>query len=460
VAVGSGSIWVTNPERRQLIRIDPRRNAVGERIGLRGPPLGVTVAGKLVWVTVGAQAPAAGDALGASCGQLVYGGTGRPDAIIVSDLPMGAGPRIPARQMSDAIAYVLRAHGYRAGSRTIGYRACDDWSGATAVFDPKRCHSNGEAYARTKSVVAVVGPYNSGCALTLLPPTNSAPGGPLPVISPTASETDLTRKGPTALSGLPGSLYPTGRHSFARLYPTDDDQGAALALEAKLLGGRRVDVLTAGGYGQTISRPFERAATRLGLHVAQSYVFDPKAHGYARLVRNVARDRPDAVLVAALLDESAGVVIRALRQQLGPAVPLLGPDGLLSVSELFARSGTAARGVRISVPGLDAGHLGPAGRAFVRAFGATRQGPVDQAAVYAAAAAELALDAIARSDGTRAGVLAALRRPSANGILGVLRIDAAGDVKPVVTIVRASVPGGSDAIGSTQGAVWERTLSP
>ena len=107
----------------------------------------MAIAGELVWVTVGAHAAPAGDALGGSCGPLIYGGSGRPDAIIVSDLPMGAGPRVPARQMADAISFILRAHRYRAGDRTIGYRACDDWSGATAVFDPKRCHSNGEAYA-------------------------------------------------------------------------------------------------------------------------------------------------------------------------------------------------------------------------------------------------------------------------------------------------------------------------
>ena len=280
------------------------------------------------------------------------------------------------------------------------------------------------------------------------------------MISPTATTTDLTRRGVTTPAGLPGSLYPTGRRSFARLFPTDDDQGAALAAEARALGARRVDVVTGGGYGQVISRPFEPAARRLGLRIVGSYVFDPNAAGYARLARSVARDRPDAVLVAGLEDESAGDVIRALRLRLGRRVELVGGDGLLPISGLFAVARAAARGVHISLPGLDPRHLGAVGRAFVRAFGATRQEPVDQTAVYAAAAAELALDAIARSDGTRAGVLAALRRPSANGILGALRIDAAGDAKPVFTIFRAARPGGSDTIGSTEGAVWERTLSP
>jgi ABC-type branched-subunit amino acid transport system substrate-binding protein len=241
--------------------------------------------------------------------------------------------------------------------------------------------------------------------------------------------------------------------------PTEDDQGAALAREAKALGARRVDVVSDGGYGQLVSVPFEAAARRLGLKIAGTYNFDPAAKRYAGLARRVARDRPDAVLVAGLLDENAGAVVRDLRRRLGPQVDLIGGDALLPISVLFARAGASARGVHVSFPGLDPRHLGAEGRAFVRAFGASQQGPVNQAAVYAAAAAELALDAIAHSGGTRKGVLEALRRSHPPGILGVIHIDARGDIRPVVfTIVRAARAGGSDAVVSTEGAIWERAL--
>jgi branched-chain amino acid transport system substrate-binding protein len=380
--------------------------------------------------------------------------------VIVSDLPVGANPRLPARQMADAIAFVLRARHYRAGGRTVGYRSCDDWSGASAVFDPARCRANGEAYARTPAVLAVIGPYNSGCALRLIPATNAAAGGPLPVVSPTATSTELTRSGVTTPAGLPASLYPAGIRSFARLLPTDDDEGAALAREAKALGAERVVVLTAGSYGETISRSFVAAARTLGLHVAARAAYDPGAPGYAALARKVAGDSPDAVLVAGLLDENAGAVIGALRARLGTRVELIGSGGLLPISALFARAGPAARGVHVSLPGLDASHLGADGRAFVRAFGASRGGQVDQASIYAAAAAELVLDAIARSDGTRRGVLAELQRTRSSGILGPLRLDRNGDVTPRrVTIVRAARAGGSDALQNVDGATWERTVA-
>ncbi|MDX6618727.1 MAG: hypothetical protein QOK36_1113 [Gaiellales bacterium] len=461
LALAGGSVWVANPERSRLIRIDPARNAVAQRVDLAGPPLGLTAAGSLIWVTLGtAPAPPAGDQLGTSCGPVIYGGSGRPDTVIVSDLPLGAGPRVPARQMADAIAFVLRSRHYRAGDRTVGYRSCDDWSAASAVFDPAKCRANAEAYGRSPSLLAVIGPYNSGCALTLIPAANAAAGGALAVISPTASSTDLTRSGVTTPSGLPGSLYPSRVRSFVRLLPTDDAEGAALAREAKALGARRVEVLTGGSFGETTSRAFLRAAARLGLQIAGTAVYDPGAAGYAALARKVERDSPDAVFVSGLLDENAGAVIRALRARLGHGIELIGSTGLLPVSALFKRAGPAARGVHVSIPGLEVAHLGPGGRAFVRAFGASRGGPVEQAAIYAAAAAELALDAIARSDGTRRGVLAELHRTRSSQILGPLRFDRNGDVSPgSFTIVRAVRPGGSDALQSVDGARWERIVA-
>jgi branched-chain amino acid transport system substrate-binding protein len=309
-------------------------------------------------------------------------------------------------------------------------------------------------------VVAVIGPYNSGCAFTLIPAANAAPGGPLPVISPTATSTDLTRAGVATPAGLPRSLYPSGTRNFVRLLPTDDDEGAALAAEAKALGARRVDVLTTGAVGEITTRAFLAAAKRLGLQVIGTYPYDPAASGYAALARKTQRDRPQAVVVAGLLDENAGAVIRALRERLGSGVQLIGSSALLPVSGLFTRAGPAARGVHVSLPGLEADHAGAGARAFSRAFAARRQAPVAQAAVYAAAATQLVLRAIARSDGSREGVLAALRRTRSSEILGPLRVDANGDAHPrAFTIARAERPGGSDALQSLDGSIWERTLS-
>jgi branched-chain amino acid transport system substrate-binding protein len=106
--------------------------------------------------------------------------------------------------------------------------------------------------------------------------------------------------------------------------------------------------------------------------------------------------------------------------------------------------------------------LGAAGRRFVKRFAATQpDGSVTAAAVYAAEAAEIVLDAIARSDGTRAGVAHALRATRVSqGLVGPVRFDARGDVVPrPVTILRAQHGGGAMVIAGTAGAVIDRVIS-
>ena len=74
------------------------------------------------------------------------------------------------------------------------------------------------------------GPVTSTCTAATLPIVNSVPGGPLPVISMSNTYLGLTRAGPGVVKGHPAALYPTGEHSFVRMAPADDLQGAAGAL--------------------------------------------------------------------------------------------------------------------------------------------------------------------------------------------------------------------------------------
>ena len=89
-------------------------------------------------------------------------------------------------------------------------------------------------------------------------------------------------------------------------------------------------------------------------------------------------------------------------------------------------------------------------------FGATQPGGVVTLdALYTAQATEVLLDAIARSDGSRASVARELLATRIkNGLIGDVRFDADGDVRPrTYTIVRISrhpsqvngvVPGGGN----------------
>ena len=82
--------------------------------------------------------------------------------------------------------------------------------------------------------------------------------------------------------------------------------------------------------------------------------------------------------------------------------------------------------------GVPMQHLDAAGRRFVREFGAIEPGGIVTAdALYTAQATEILLDAIARSDGSRASVRAHCSRPGSRaGLIGDVRFDANGDIRP------------------------------
>ena len=100
----------------------------------------------------------------------------------------------------------------------------------------------------------------------------------------------------------------------------------------------------------------------------------------------------------------------------------------------------------------------------MRDFGATEPGhQVSNLDVYAAAATEVLLDAIARSDGTREGVARALKRTRlADSVIGPLGLQANGEpVANPITYARVA-HGGSrqDILLSIEGAKIMGVINP
>jgi branched-chain amino acid transport system substrate-binding protein len=470
VAYGRGSVWALNSLRGTVSRIDPATNRVAATVRLGNTPRQIAVGSAGVWVTVAGaagapvtaatDAPKGGPALPpGTCGRVFYGGRGVPDRLIVSDMPLRGGGALPTPQMSEAIAYVLRQRGFRAGRLRIGYQSCDDSTAQAGIFDDAKCAANAKLYAQTPAVIGEIGPFNSGCAYAQIPIANRVG---LAMISPTNSDVGLTHATPLAPEGLVASLYPTGERNYVRIFPREDVQAAAAARFARDRGARRVAVLSDAGYGEGFALHFSRAARRLGIDVLPARRWNPKARSYGRLADAVARTDPDAVYVAGLLDSNGGRVIRDVRARLPSSSELIANDGFLPVAALFESAGSAARGVFVTRAGLTPDRLPPEGRQFVAQFAAT-QGtrPVYFESVYAAQAAEVLLDAIARAGGSRKSVTAALRRTRVKrGLLGRIAFDSEGDMtRAPVTVFRVLRGGGSEQVQSTEGAQSVRTIS-
>jgi ABC-type branched-subunit amino acid transport system substrate-binding protein/DNA-binding beta-propeller fold protein YncE len=465
VAFGEGAAWTGNYVDGTVARIDPGTNDVTARTSV-GAPQALAAGAGAAWVSV-AGGTTEGRLTAAGCGEVASGGA-TPDVLIASDLPLQGPVSRDPRAQEGAIRAALERRGFRAGDYTVGYQSCDPSTPQSGSFEFRKCAANGAAFARAEQVVAVIGPYSSYCGEVQIPIVNRAPGGPLAMISPIATHTGFTRGGRLAEPGAgePGVHYPTGVRNFARVVPREDLQGVAQAMLAEELGLRRVFLLhQQGEIGTEIAYtdPFSRAAGRLGVGVAGSAAFDPEAKSYDALARRVARSGAQGVFVAGFAGaEVAARVVKALRASLGQSAVIMAPDPLGPVPQLLKRAGPAAHGIYISsldVP-PSAREGSPAGRSFARDYG-TFDNPV-QGVLTAAQATDVVLDAIARSDGTRASVLRELRTVVVkDGVLGDFRLDRHGDITPAqIAIFRVSgnAPPDARVFDWFRGSVVDRVM--
>ena len=364
------------------------------------------------------------------CGPVTYGGKGRPEVVIVNSGPLQGPQSDHGIQNAQAVKMVLAQRGWRAGKLTVGVQVCDEASASSPLPSPAKCARNAKAFAADPSVVAVVGPVSSTCSAAMLPILNRSPDGAVPVISMSNTYLGLTRAGPGVAKGHPDAFYPTGQHNFVRMAPADDLQGAASALYAQRLGVRRPYVLHHDeAWGVGVATAFRTAATRLGMDVAGMDRWGRRARDYTRLAHRIRRAGADAVYVGGYAVADNGPrLVKDLRATLGPDVPILAPDGFNEPAALVEGAGTAAEGVVITLAAMPTSKLPPAGLRFARQF-QQRFGALPCCySVYTAQATNTALDAIARSDGSRAGMLRNLFGTRVRGgLLGDFAIDRHGD---------------------------------
>jgi branched-chain amino acid transport system substrate-binding protein len=447
-------VWVANAARGTVTKVDPATNRVEQVIRIGNAPRALAYDGERLWLALaaGGGGAAARDAARAAtgavtapaCGEVVAG-TAKPDRLIVSDLPLH---QRGISRFPDAIAYVLRKHDFRAGRFNVGYQSCDDSTAQQGGWEPIKCRSNAELYARTPRVIGIIGAYNSDCTAEQLAITNRA--GPLATISPANTSLMLTKPVPGGDEELPEAFYPTGRRHYARLVGADDAQSAALVRFAHDRGVRTLTIVEEEGdaYSRALTAHAERTAREVGIDVIATYMHPNGAARARALAAKIAAARPDALYYAAVpwfgppgKQPPAFALVQEVRRQLGSDILILGPDAWIVGPAVFAELGDDARGIHASLQGVPVQRLGPAGQRFVEEFGATQPGGlVPQDAVYAAQAAEVLLAAIARSDGSRSSVTDELLATDIDdGLVGDIRFDADGDVRPrPMQIVRLS----------------------
>jgi branched-chain amino acid transport system substrate-binding protein len=391
----------------------------------------------LATMVSGAIARSGATPLPASSCSAIQNGSGQ--ILVASDLPLEGSGRTQTQQMTRAIKYILKQHGWKAGKYTLAYQSCDDATAQAGKWDSGKCSANANAYAQNSSVGAVIGTFNSGCAEIIVPVLNRAANGPIAMVSPANTYVGLTHPGPGTAAGEPGKYYPTGKRNYARVVAADDYQGAADAVLAKSLGVKKVFILNdKEAYGLGVATNFRNAAVKLGIKVVGFTAWDGKASSYEALAVKIKASGAQGVFLGGLICENGGKLIKDIRAGVPSSVKIMMPDGFTPVSATVQQAGTAAEGSTVSVAGLPNSALKGAGATFVKNFTKVDHQPPAPYSVYAAQAAEIVVAAIAQSNGTRADITKQLFKVHLKGsILGNVSFNSNGDVTSnPVTIYR------------------------
>ena len=342
-----------------------------------------------------------------------------------SHRPRAARPRLPRRAAS----------GSRCRSATTRWRN-------PAVPKRPSARPTRHAYAANPAVIGVVGPIHSFCAAAMLPILNRAarrarlrrladqllrladasrPRGPSGIICassirPASAATRVSTR-PTTLC-WPRPWSPSRQLGATSVFYLYDRGGQAVAA---LLPRRRPPQLTCG-------------SGRCSAGIADAANF----RALARRVRDVGSAGRRRWTAACTSTSGACCATSAAART---DFPILATEDALPITQLFdeAGAGRARRPHRARRHGSRSGWTPPAGASCASSARRQPGGRVGQFDVYAAAATEVLLDAIARSDGTRESVASALSTTRlAASPIGPITLDRRGDPTVThVTVIRA-----------------------
>ena len=225
-----------------------------------------------------------------SCPGGIYKGSEDPQFIVASDLPLQGSSRTQTEQMVKAIKFQLKQQNFKAGKYTVGYQSCDDSTAQAGQMGLGQVLDERERYVSNKSVIGVIGTFNSGCAEIIIPILNRAPrpGG---MVSPANTYVGLTHTGPAPLRASPRSTTRPGSGTTPASSPRTTSRARRTLMLTKQLGYKSVFILNdKEAYGLGVANDYQNSAKELGLKIAGFTAWDPKASSYEALANKDQAD--------------------------------------------------------------------------------------------------------------------------------------------------------------------------
>jgi branched-chain amino acid transport system substrate-binding protein len=346
--------------------------------------------------------------------------------------PLTGSIALQAGQARDAIVYAIDEANEKGGVAGYKLRALilDDASPTTGQYDPALAATNARKMVNDQTVVAAIGPLNSGSAKAMCPIFSQAG---MATISGSATNPDLN-------DPKFAQIYrPAGLPIFFRTVTTDAYQGPNFAnYVAEILKLQKVVVLDDGGaYGVGMADAFARQAAAKGMTVLIRDRLDPLNADYTAVLTRAKSLGTQALYYGG--DPLAGAKVVKQSYDLMPDIAKGGGDGVHTPDMLTGGAMPAIQGWYATSA---ASHVldEPNVRPWVERFTAkTGKNPADYSITYYDAT-QVVLDAIRRvaesgKPVNRASVRDAMQTTKLNTIQGEISFDANGDLNSKIVSI-------------------------
>lgn len=308
----------------------------------------------------------------------------------------------------------LNAQNVKIGGKKIRFELMAEDDAA----DPKQGTAAAQKLCDAK-VNGVVGHLNSG---TTLPASKIYDGCGLPMISPSATNPQLTT---------------LGYKNVYRLLANDNALGAGLAQHAaKVLKLKTVAIIDdRTAYGKGVAEVFRNTAKGLGLTVVSEQYTNDKAVDFTAILTTIKSKKAEGIFFGGM-DPQAGPMLRQM-QQLGMGKAyLFGGDGICTEKLAELSSGARTLGnVVCAIGGASLDSL-PAGKAWRARYDAKFPNAFQVYSPYTYDATMVLVDAMKRADSTDPKVYAAKLRDTAyQGVTANVKFEPNGELKnPAMTL--------------------------
>lgn len=349
---------------------------------------------------------------------------------IVSSMPRTGSANAQTNSVVNGIRMAIDEVNSKIGDHVILHQDLDDASPERGSWDPALEATNADKAVNDPTVIAYIGPYNSGAAKIAMPKLNKAG---LLQISMGASYPGLTKPG-KGEANEPKVYRPSGRITFFRVVPADDIQGSVAAKWAIEMGAKTAYVLHDRElYGKGIADVFKKTATQNGLEVKGYEGIDAKASNYRALATKIKALNPDVVFFGGMTQSNGGQLAKDLRSA-GVTAKYLVPDGCFETAFIEAAGKEVVEGnTFITFGGVPAKMLTGKGKTFYENYKAKFKSEPEGYSAYGYDSALVILHAIrklvdAGTEITRENVLKEVAATkNFEGALGTWSFDENGD---------------------------------